>query len=224
MQRWDPGDTVVFHEVWRERVWAARPLTVVEDTAERLLLWLPHGTVRKVPAPPADWVGDERDPRGGLATEANHRGVVENLARGTWEHMDHVWDLSTLWVLRPGDWSATWVSWRPSGEHFGWYVNLQEPYRRTDQGIAAMDLMLDLVVEPDRTWRWKDQHEFDECVDRGLFDPDTANRTRRAAHQVIADIEAGAEPFTEPWTRWSPPSTPVPVLPATWAEVPEPQG
>jgi protein associated with RNAse G/E len=222
VQRWEPGDTVVFHEVWRSRVWAARPLTVVEDTEEHLLLWLPHGTLRKVPAPPGGWAGVERDPDG-LPTEANHRGVVENLARGRWEHMDHVWEVSTLWILRPGEWCATWVSWLPSGEHLGWYVNLQEPYRRTAAGIAAVDLMLDLVVEPDRRWRWKDQHEFDECIDRGLFDPESANAVRRTAQQAIAAIEAGDDPFTERWTTWAPPAWPVPVLPPTWAEVPAPR-
>jgi hypothetical protein len=29
---------------------------------------------------------------------------------------------------------------------------------------APMDLMLDIVVEPDMTWRWKDDDEFDEIV------------------------------------------------------------
>jgi protein associated with RNAse G/E len=38
----------------------------------------------------------------------------------------------------------------------GWYVNLQCPFRRTEVGIEAMDLMLDVVVDPDGTWRWKD--------------------------------------------------------------------
>ena len=49
---WAPGDVVVHQEVWRDRVWAARPLVVVEDSPERMLFWLPAGTVRKVPATP----------------------------------------------------------------------------------------------------------------------------------------------------------------------------
>ncbi len=29
-------------------MWVARPLIVVEDTSERSLLWIPHGTLRKI--------------------------------------------------------------------------------------------------------------------------------------------------------------------------------
>src|SRR6266576_1740450 len=46
--------------------------------------------------------------------------------------------------------------------------NFQRPYRRTTIGIEAMDLMLDLVVEPDRSWRWKDKHELETLVRRGM--------------------------------------------------------
>jgi hypothetical protein len=174
----------VHQELWRGRVWAARPLTVVEDDDERLLLWLPQGTVRKVPVtppervPPASW--DEQ--------------VIENLDRGDWVYGDHVWDVSSLWILRPGDWHAVWVSWLADGRHFGWYVNLQRPYRRTAIGIEAMDLMLDVVVEPDLTWRWKDDEQFDEIVDRSIFDSATARSVRDEAHAVIERIESVEPP------------------------------
>ena len=46
---WQQGETVVHQEVWNGRLWAAWPMTVIEDTSERTLLWIPHGTIRKVP-------------------------------------------------------------------------------------------------------------------------------------------------------------------------------
>ena len=49
---WSPGGTVVHQEIWKGRLWAARPLTVVEDATERTLLWMPFGTRRKVPVTP----------------------------------------------------------------------------------------------------------------------------------------------------------------------------
>lgn len=218
--RWEPGETIVHHEVWADRVWAARPLVVVDDTEEGLDLWIPAGTRRKVPAPPPDATGRERDP-GGLPTEASHRGVVENLRRGTWAYTDHVWDVSSRWILRPGDWYAVWVSWLPSGEHLGWYVNFQRPYRRTSLGIEAMDLMLDLVVEPDRTWRWKDQHEFEQLERLGLLDDDSVERVRRSREVVVASIEAGRPPFCDPYPQWTPNGDwPIPTLPAGWEAVP----
>jgi protein associated with RNAse G/E len=65
---------------------------------------------------------------------------------------------------RFGGWGGKAPTWTGPGRHLGWYVNLQCPYRRTPLGIEAMDLMLDIVVEPDMTWRWKDDDEFDEIV------------------------------------------------------------
>ena len=130
------------------------------------MLWMPRGTRRKVPVTPPG----RTDP--GSVKDR----TIENLARGDWVHGDHVWDVSTLWLVRPGDWHSVWVSWLESGAHFGWYINLQQPYRRTELGIEAMDLMLDVVAEPDLTWRWKDEDEFDELLARGVFDTATGLR------------------------------------------------
>lgn len=106
----------------------------------------------------------------GLPSEASHRGVVQNLERGDWSYTDHTWGCLDPVGVQPGDWYAAWVSWFRSGEHLGWYVNFQRPYRRTTAGIEAMDLMVGLVVNPDRSWRWNDRRQFDQCVARGLFD------------------------------------------------------
>lgn len=220
--RWPPGHVVVHQEVWADRVWAARPTIVAADEPTRLVLWLPHGTRRKVPAAPPRFQAQPRHNDGGLPTEADHRGVIENLASGAWTHTDHHWDVSTLCILRPGEWHAVWVSWLASGEHLGWYVNLQRPYRRTRLGIEAMDLMLDIVVEPDLSWRWKDREEFDEIARRGIFDPDLVGRVRHEGRSVIERIEARAAPFSEAWPGWQPdPDWSIPVLPAGWDVPPE---
>ncbi len=135
--------------------------------------------------------------------------------------MDHVWDVSTLWIVRPGDWHATWISWLESGEQFGWYVNLQRPFRRTALGIEAMDLMLDVVAEPDGTWRWKDADELELIEERGIFDAELVGRIRDEARTVIGRLERQEPPFGEAWASWRPdPAWPVPALPAGWDEVP----
>ncbi len=203
---WSPGQTVVHQETWQGRLWAARPLTVVEDTDEHLLLWIPQGTVRKIPlTPPGRPDPPSLDDR-----------IIANLAHRDWVYGEHVWDVSSLWILRPGDWHSVWVSWI-GPRHFGWYVNLQLPYRRTEIGIEAMDLMLDVVAEPDLTWRWKDADQFDEILARGIFDAATGARVREEAHEVIGRIERREPPFSEPWPSWTPdPSWERPVLPAGW--------
>lgn len=81
--------------------------------------------------------------------------------------------------------------------------------------------MLDIVVEPDRSWRYKDVAELEVLAGDGTFDAGTAAAVRAAAEQAIALVEAGAEPFCDPWPSWRPdPSWPTPVLPPSWADVP----
>jgi hypothetical protein len=207
---WQRGETVVHQEVWDGRLWAARPLTVVEDTTERTLLWIPHGTVRKVPVTPPH----RPDP-----TDV-HRRTIENLVRGDWELGEHVWDVSSLWIVRPGDWHATLVSWRPDGADLGWYVNLQRPMRRNRIGFEAMDLMLDVVAEPDLSWRWKDREEFDEIVEREIFDPELAECVLAEAIATIDDIEQRRPPFDARWHDWrADPTWATPVLPDGWHEI-----
>lgn len=207
LDMWKAGQTVVHQEVWRGRVWAARPLTVVEDTDDRMLLWIPKGTLRKVPMTPQS----RPDP------PTRKRRIIENLARCDWVLGDHVWDVSSLWILRPGDWHAVWVSWLETGEQLGWYVNLQRPFRRTTVGIEAMDMMLDIVVEPDLTWRWKDDDEFADILSRQIFDHATGQLVRREAQEVIDRIEGLDPPFSEPWPSWRPdPGWPVPDLVDGW--------
>jgi protein associated with RNAse G/E len=205
-----PGQTVMLQEVWRDRLWAARPLTVVDDSAERLVLWCPLGTVRKIPAPPPE--------RSRPATRAEH--VTIALKNCDWVFADHRWDVSTLWLIEPEAWHATWVSFHPDGRHLGWYVNFQEPFRRTSRGIEAMDLMLDIVADADRNWRWKDQDEFDLVVAEGLYTDATIAAVRREADSVVRQIEAGEEPFDETWLSWKPPAEwEIPVLPAGWDRI-----
>ena len=204
---WERGSTIVQQEEWRDRLWAVRPLTVVEDTPQRLLLWIPEGTVRKVPVTPPT----RPDPPTPQAR------TIENLHHCDWALKDHVSGVSCLWILHPDAWHAIWVSWSEPGIHLGWYVNFQRPFSRTDKGIEAMDLMLDIVVYPDMSWRWKDDEEFDEIANRNIFEESTVTKVREVAAKVIDGIEAKAAPFSEPWESWIPdPRWSVPVLPEGW--------
>ena len=145
---------------------------------------------------------------------------MQNLSAGDWEYADHVWDFSNLWLLRPGDWHAVWVGWT-DGTHRGWYVNFQEPFSRTARCISAMDLMLDIVVQPDRSWSWKDNEQFDEIARRGIFDEATIRRVREEAAAVVPRIERGDQPFCDPWPAWRPdPAWELPRLPDDWNVLP----
>jgi Protein of unknown function (DUF402) len=205
-----PGDTIVLQEIWRDRVWAARPMTVVRDDGDLVMLWFPFGTRWKAPTTPPT------RPR-----EIDRGERLSNCAAlGDWVFRDLEWDVSTLSLMRENDWHALWVSWRNGGEPLGWYVNLQEPFRRSRRGFETMDLALDLVIDLDRTWRWKDEDELERFVTRGLFSEDVAGRIRREAVEVARRAEANRPPFDEPWHDWRPdPAWGIPTLPDRWDEL-----
>ena len=185
-------------------------MTVVRDDDELVALWFPQGTRWKAPTTPAT--------RPRAPTRAQR--FAESLTLGDWTFTDLVWDVSTLWLMRPGDWHAVWVSWLESGRHLGWYVNLQEPFRRSPLGFQTMDLMLDVIVERDRSWRWKDEDELDLLVARGVFDAELGQRLRAEGLAVVARARSGEPPFGEPWPSWHPdPTWSRPELPEDWQRI-----
>jgi hypothetical protein len=205
-----PGETVVLQEVWREQVWAARPMRVVQDDGDFVALWFPRGTRWRAPTsrPARPWNGN----RG--------QRLAECAARGDWVFRDAEWDVDTLSLMRADDWHALWVSWLPSAEHLGWYVNLQEPFRRSRLGFETMDLMLDLIVDTDRTWRWKDEDELAAFVEGDVFDLELCDRIRAEGLRVAACAEHNEPPFCEPWPRWrADPGWEKPELPRGWEQL-----
>jgi len=99
----------------------------------------------------------------------------------------------------------------------GWYINLEEPFRRTALGFDWLDQMLDIVVSPDlSTWHWKDEDEFEAAVRFGVLSPARANTLRNEGEKAIAWLQSGKSPFNG-WEKWRPdPSWTVPVLPKGW--------
>ena len=222
-----PGETVVVQEIWKDAVWAARPMTIVQDEEDLVALWFPKGTRWKAPIPPPD------RPR----EESRGARLATCLERREWVFTDSEWDVSTLVLMRPGDWHAVWVSWLDGNQHspgtgrdplaristaqvhWGWYVNLQEPFRRTEKGFETMDLALDVVVELDRTWRWKDEDELALFVKRGVFGEEVAARIRDEGLRVARRAELNEWPFDAAWPDWRPDRAwPAPELPEGWSE------
>jgi predicted RNA-binding protein associated with RNAse of E/G family len=111
-----------------------------------------------------------------------------------------------------------------------WYVNLEERALRWDDGdVAGVDVVdqdLDIVVAPDRTWRWKDEDEFAErlALPEHYWVQDEA-AVRAEGRRVVKLIEAGEFPFDGTWTDFVPdPTWPVPrSLPPGWNRPPLPR-
>jgi uncharacterized protein DUF402 len=207
---WRRGDTVVLQEVWRGQLWAARPMVVEHDRGDDIALWFPKRTRWKAPTTPPG------RPR------AQNRGqrLCSCMASGEWVFRDLEWDVDTLCLFERGAAYAIWISWLDGFEPWGWYVNLQEPFRKRPHALQTMDLMLDVIVGLDRGWRWKDEDEFQALLDWRLIDSDAAAAVREEALGVLRRLELDEPPFSEPWHDWRPdPSWGLPELPPGWTRL-----
>jgi hypothetical protein len=90
--------------------------------------------------------------------------------------------------------------------------------RRTAIRFDTFDLLVDLVVAPDRSscWVWKDEDEYAQARRLGVVSETDHAVVEAAREQVLEMITRGEGPFAPDagWTRWhSDPSWPTPVLP-----------
>lgn len=198
--RRQPGESVVLREMYLGQVWTARPATVVADGEDGVALYLPPGIRWQRPANPAT-------------------GEWMRMHVGRWELRDAKGiGARTLHLMRPGAAHAVHLWWWPPDWQFGgWYVNLEEPFRRSAIGFDTLDNMLDIVIEPDRSWRWKDQDEMQKAVGLGLVPQRFADEVRTEGERVIRRLERNERPFCDGWEAWKPdPRWAMPVLPAAW--------
>jgi Protein of unknown function (DUF402) len=213
MARFAPGRVVLHRNTRRGRIAFARPTRVVCDDERGLLLWMARGTpsMNEVTA-------DGRGARG--MPFADWVRLPYRLQLGTWQGP------GILLYFPPAADHSVWFFWTEAGEFDCWYVNLEECATRWDDGeVAGVDVVdqdLDVVVAPDRTWRWKDEDEFTER----LAFPDhywvaDEQAVRAEGRRVIKLAEAGDFPFDGTWTDFTPdPSWSVPTLPSAWDRPP----
>ncbi len=84
-----------------------------------------------------------------------------------------------------------------------------------------MDQLLDVVIEPDLSWRWKDEDELIEAVAFGLLSTCQGEAICAEGERAIERLEARKPPFCDGWEEWQPePGWKLPTLPADWNRLP----
>ena len=171
------------------------PHVLVEETPELAVLYIPPGT-------------RGRKPRRAVLDDPSQLRTLR------WDHVEHVWHGShALRLLRPAVAHCLYLFWAEADWAFeGWYVNLQAPFVRSRVAFDTRDHALDLVVEPDGTWRWKDEDHLALAVAVGAFTREEAGAIRAEGERVVAEW-----PFPTGWEEWrADPSWPLPALPVGW--------
>jgi predicted RNA-binding protein associated with RNAse of E/G family len=188
VERRRAGEHVLVRQLFLGRVWSATPGVVVRDDDEEVVIRLAPVTHAVAEGSLFDgWELRERAPRRRL-------GIVRVVRSGR---------AHSILVFRDDD-----------GSLQGWYVNLEQPQRRTPRGFDFEDRLLDLFVEPDGSWRWLDEDELAEAVARGRLSRDEAAQARAEGERVLEEW-----PFPTGWEEFRPDRAwTLPALPPDWRE------
>jgi hypothetical protein len=181
---WSHGQLVTRREVLNDgRSWMHVPVRVVHDDDGLLATYVASGAPFTFPL--GDW------PTG--------NGLHPWHGKEAWE--GH----GVLMLQRPGESYAIWTFWFGAERAFrGWYVNFQEPFRRTPIGYDTQDLELDIWVPLDGPWEWKDLELLELRVREGRFTEEQADAIRSEGDRVAALLDAGARWWDDGWASWKP--------------------
>lgn len=200
------GENIVLRETWAGKIWSARPMVVVQDSAELIALHIPAGTcyMRHLGMKSRYVTANERKNKSWRLTNSTAGRFYSNLK-----------------LAIPGE-SYSVILFRNTGDETvrTWYINLENPanpIHRTAIGFDSTDMLLDVIVEPNlKDWRWEDEDELQEVVEAGLISTETAKALYAKGEQVRDMIMSGKSIFNS-WEKWRPdPAWKVPVLPEGW--------
>ena len=204
---WRPGDPVVWRSRPHGQIGYVMPVTVVVDSPAVTVLFQAPGSICK------QRTGKRSGPRG--------RGM----RIGDWDgkHEDRLWSGSpNLRVHKWGTAHAIIRLWDVASDAaYGWYVNLEAPWRRTSIGFDTQDLVLDITVADDlSSWAWKDEDELAWSVSIGKYSDEEAAGIRDEGLHVVRALENRAWPFVSDWSMWRPNvQWEIPNLPSNWEDI-----
>lgn len=209
--RLEPGQTALRRYFKRgNTISVVKHARVVSDDDRGLLLWVGHGS-------PLRWLkaADGRSLHD--IPFAEWITLPKRLWSGAWRGP------GILILMPPHAAHSVWWFWRADGTFENWYINLElPPVRWHDGALAGLDTVdhdLDIVASPDGSWRWKDEHEFEErqaFPDHYWVDDPAA--VRAEGERVVTLFEQRRFPFDGTWCdfRPDPAWTVPPDLPAGW--------
>lgn len=85
----------------------------------------------------------------------------------------------------------------PNGTLRSYYCNVNVPPEFDGQVLSYIDLDIDILVEPDLTYRVVDLDDFEQNAKLFGYSEDVQNKARQALRRLIELIESRAFPFSD---------------------------
>ncbi|GLZ32156.1 hypothetical protein Lesp02_43440 [Lentzea sp. NBRC 105346] len=180
MRLFEPGDVAVRREVLHGRVWSEMPTRVVADSPDLLAVFVEPGTPLNYP-------------------EHHYPHPWDKPSRGFWRGN------GKLMLHRPGDAYSVDLFWRGPDRVFSdFYLNLQAPFERTDDGFNTLDHALDYRMHLDGRWEQLDLDEFERDVAVGKYSAAEAEAIRLEGKKIEAMLSSGDIWWDLAWVDWTP--------------------
>lgn len=205
---WEPGETVTWRGIYRNRVWHAQTVIVVRDAPNETVVALLPGTEC-------------------IAPEGYLQGKDSNKRR--WNFKEKNWQLEAyswrtnrlLLLLEPEKYYSTIYFWNhESNEFLCYYINFQLPFQRSHYGIDTLDLDLDLIIHPDFSYEWKDVDDYQKAIEYEIILPGWVQGIEEAKSDILNTLEKRQYPFDGSWLNWMPDSNwAPPKLPENWDKI-----
>jgi hypothetical protein len=203
------GESCVLRGIVNHQVWLAQSVIVVKDTQDETILLLLPGA--QCAFPEGYWRWRQNDySQGTRWQEAKSDPIV--LRKFSW-HTNRI-----LIFLEPEKYYSCWLFWDQASDQFScYYINFQLPYRRSHCGFDTLDLDLDIVVDPQYNWKWKDIDEYQEGIQEGGIEDRWVKEIEQSQQEVFDRINSQRYPLDGSWLHWQPDPTWVsPTLSASW--------
>jgi hypothetical protein len=204
--RFEPGQTILRRNIHKNgRIAAVESTRLVRDDEHGVLTWTAAGSQVM-----------RRYTLSGELTRYmpihQRSSIPTMLGPGEWR------DTNVLVLTPPDVAHSIWWFFDTAGAFLGWYVNLESPATRWFGGLDTRDQALDIWVEPDRCWTWKDEDEFAERTGHpDYWTAEEATGIRAEGEKLTALIEAGVHPFDGSLTDFRPDKDWAPTtLPPHW--------
>jgi hypothetical protein len=200
------GDAVVLRYITTDgRIEMCWPCRIVVDNNNVLAVFIAAGSPYKA-GPKRSAAEKRRAPAGRLPRD------------------EYVWRHDTLRLMLPNrshSVSLFWAERAGRRELLKYFVNMEEPFRRTAVGFDTQDHTLDIEIAPDWAWRWRDEAELANHVAEGFYTPELASAVREEGERAIASILRQEHECSRGWHNWRPINEwGMPEFVAGWDEAP----
>jgi protein associated with RNAse G/E len=205
---WKPGDVIAWRGIYRDRIWHVQPTLLVRDRPEEIVLTLLPGT---------ECIAEENYPKG------------KNNGRRRWDYKEKDWQLAKytwqtnrlLLVFEPEKYYSIIYFWdHESNEFLCYYVNFQLPFQKSHFAVDTLDLDLDIIINPDYSYEWKDVEDYQKAISHGVILPEWTREIDAARDEVLERLERRQYPFDGSWLGWKPdPSWHPPKPPKNWDKI-----